>query len=292
MWGLMREPKVMRLSKELVEEFYNMEKVPRDRPESKNRLDIYRAILAKNRFRSVHWVKAFCKETGKVYRINGKHTSILMWEVINNLPVLWAFVEEFHCDTLEDMAELYSTFDSRTQSRTVTDINGTFAGCSPALTSVSPRILSLGVSGICFSRDFQNYGTVPANERAKVMLNHPDFFLWLEKVFEKEKSRQESGMYRVPVTAAMFQCFKLDRERADKFWLEVRDEEGHPNDVPSRHLATYLRNRVLRSSATKKKKHTATGQEMYDESIRSWNAWRKGRATVSAYRSVETPVAI
>ncbi len=65
---------------------------------------------------------------------------------------LYAVVEVFECDTLDDVARLYSTYDSKLQSRNVGDINRSFASCVPQLAEVDATTINNCVSAATGTR--------------------------------------------------------------------------------------------------------------------------------------------
>lgn len=112
-WQLDGIPKTYKVTPKLATEFAEMEAVNIDRPLSERRLQVYERQVHSGGFRPVTWAKAYCTETDAIYRVNGKHTSTLFSrlpkELLNDLHVI---IEEYICDTLGDVANLYSTFDS------------------------------------------------------------------------------------------------------------------------------------------------------------------------------------
>src|SRR5262249_38333122 len=142
-WKSIEKPKTMQASKALVTEFYNMERLPRERPMSERRLMVYRRILAAGDFRPVTWARAWCKDESVMYRVNGQHTSTLLMGVIESdqeLPPFFVTVERYECDTMEDVARLYATFDSSIGSRNSTDIILSFASTMPEINGLPSKV--------------------------------------------------------------------------------------------------------------------------------------------------------
>src|SRR4051812_22803639 len=109
-WKLTGRPKTQKVTKALAKAFVDMEAAPHDRPLSERRLQVYEKLLYMGEFRPVTWASAYCVETGETYRVNGKHTSIML-SGLEVLPDFFVTIEEYECDTLQDVAKLYSTFD-------------------------------------------------------------------------------------------------------------------------------------------------------------------------------------
>jgi hypothetical protein len=111
-YQLKGKPVTQRVTKKLAAEFAEMDPAPRDRPLSERRLSVYRSLWSRGLFRPCTWARAYCAETGGLYRVNGKHTSTLL-AGLSEIPEFYVTVEDYQCDTLEDVAHLYGTFDSR-----------------------------------------------------------------------------------------------------------------------------------------------------------------------------------
>src|SRR5262249_19606940 len=129
-WKLVGRPKTIRMTRSFAQEFAQMDPCPHDRPLSERRLSAYRALFLEGTFRPCTWARAYCEETRGWYRVNGKHTSTIL-SMMENIPEFYVTVEEYQCDSLNDVARLYATFDSKLQSRNARDIYISFAGTVP-----------------------------------------------------------------------------------------------------------------------------------------------------------------
>ena len=78
MWHKKENPRTAKVTRSLVKEFVEMDPAPNDRPLSEKRLQVYRRILADHQFRPCVWASVFCKDTNCDYRVNGKHTSLML----------------------------------------------------------------------------------------------------------------------------------------------------------------------------------------------------------------------
>ncbi len=285
---LKNKPVTQKLTRELAEQFVNMDPAPHDRPLSERRLMVYERLIGEGLFRPITWAKCYCTETGGVYRVNGKHTSILASRM-ENLPTLYITIEEYVCDTLKDVATLYSTFDSKMQSRSALDIYCSFAGTVDELKGIAGRILSLGVAGMSLALGL---GVESAAERAELLLEHSPFVVWVNDIM-KGKEQSTRSLRRYPVTAAMFSTYQRDGEAATKFWTAVRDETGPNPTLPDRVLARYLlTSGVIVSHGDRgagKVVKKSGPREMYVKCLHAWNAWRAGESTRLHYYP-DTPV--
>lgn len=287
-WVLKDRPKTLRVTKSLAKEFAEMDPAPKDRPLSERRLQVYQRLFKEGSFRPCTWARASCKETGGSYRVNGKHTSVLL-SGLDPLPEFYVTIEDYDCETLEDVARLYGTFDSRIQSRTVSDINLSFAATVPELADLSRKTINLMVGGVNYHLD----GAAPgANkqlaERAEVILEYPDFALWLHNLFtvggQTDRERRScKHLQRSSVVAAMFGTWTKVKGASTEFWTAVRDETGETPTVPDRKLARYLLTVGVNNGSGANKVRTADGKELYVKCLHAWNAWRRQENTDMRY---------
>jgi hypothetical protein len=282
-WELKERPSTQKVTGKLAAEFAEMEAAHVDRALSERRLQVYRKVREEGGFRPVTWARAFCKETGETYRVNGKHTSTLFADG-KMLDGIYVTIEDYVCDTLEDVAKLYATFDSATQSRTTTDINRSFAAVIPELAHIDGRSLSLIVSALSFSPtgDGQVRGT-PA-ERAEALFDNVELSLWLHQYVVRSGSARFNPLARVPVVAAMIGSYHRSKSAAKEFWDAVRDETGARPDLPDRKLAKFLATTVSHTAnSDKSSRFRIKAREYFIRCLKAWNAWRKGEPTDLKY---------
>lgn len=287
MWSLTEKPKTVKVTREIAQEFADMDPVPQDRPLSERRLAVYRKALKEGLFRPVSWGKVYCVETDTVYRVNGKHTSTLL-SSIPVIPEFYATIESFRAETLEDVARLYSTFDSRSQLRTATDIYRSFAASIPELSQLPSRVLSLAVGGIGYSKHQDSYNSYPVQERAEILFDEVDFVVWLNEYLEGGGGHSSNGVRhvsRIGVAAAIYLSHRKSKRESERFWLAVRDETGETPRVPDRTLAKWLTvmSVGVGHGAKKVQSRQAKTREFFVRSIHGWNAWREGRTTDLKY---------
>lgn len=289
-WKLLGKPVTQKVTKKLAKEFAEMDPAPHDRPLSERRLQVYQRLLADGAFRPVTWASAICTETGGVYRVNGKHTSVLL-SGIEKLPEFYVTVEEYECDTLDDVARLYSTFDSNLQSRTARDIYLSFAGTVAAFAEVPAKAIVLAVTGMAYHEWMDGDKVHQPAEKSELMLEYPEFVLWLTTLFNpraeggSKSDRNCRHLQRQPVTSAMFGTWRKSRKDAETFWQLVRDEVGTKPSDPDRKLARYLLQVGVDTGGGAKRVRTADRREIYVKCLHAWNAWRKQEATDLRYHA-------
>lgn len=281
-WKLKGQPRTMLATKELAIEFRDMDPAPQDRLLSKKRLEVYQALMRKGAFRPVTWAKAWCNETKGYYRVNGKHTSTMLAQ-LEDIPEFYITIEEYVSDTLQDIAELYATFDSKMMSRTTGDINLAFAGTLPLLQGISARVINSCVAGLTYAHGLAQgeesgkyYLREQPVDRAERILEYPEFIKWVYDL----GTNSVRHMIRVPVIAAMFGTWTRDKDKADAFWTAVKNETGEKPELPDRRLAKYLQS----VECMKTNSMGASGyREIYVKSLHAWNAWRREESTILRY---------
>lgn len=288
-WKLKGTPKTVKITPKLALEWAEMDGAHIDRPLSERRLMVHRNTLKRGGFRPVAWAKAYCKELDDWYRVNGKHTSTLFSsEDLSKAQDLYAIIEEYECDTVEDMAKLYSTFDSQTASRKSSDINHSFAQSIPELREVDGKVLNLVVGAMDYSKhpgasSGGDYST--AMDRAEALFDNIGFVLWVNKILNDVNWVQSVHIRRMPVVAAMYNTYQKSMKASNDFWLAVRDMTGTTPDLPDRKLALFLAQMKIAQGKSKgiPERFRLTPREFYYKCISAWNAWRKGAKTELKY---------
>lgn len=288
MWKVVSAPKTVRVTRKLATDFAEMDPAPQDRPLSERRLQVYERIARSGGFRPVSWAKAHCTETGGLYRVNGKHTSTLL-SGMDPLPEIYATIEEYVCDTLEDVARLYGTYDSKLQSRTASDINASFAATVPEFADISRRVIDLCVSAVAYSKFLDQYTKLQSAERAELILDEIGFVWFVAGILSNTESKNFKPLARFTVVAAMYGSFHKAQAKSLEFWTAVRDESGPTPHTPDRKLARFLLTSSP-SGSSRVSKRKADSREFYVRSIHAWNAWRKGEGTnLNYYKDAKIP---
>lgn len=259
-----------------------MDKVQHERPLSERRLMVYERLFREGSFRPVTWAKAFCRETKGWYRVNGQHTSNLLFSWKDKLPEFFVTVEEYECDTLEDVAKLYATFDSKMQSRSSNDIYNSFASTIPELAAIPSRTINKSVSGMAYYTWGTDQHSKQPAERAELLLDYPEFVLWLNSLtsnIEREERGTSAILYRAPVIAAMFGTWQKTKGDATKFWTAVRDETDPSPGMPTRKLAKFLARTGVNMGSGARHLRKADNREFFVKCLHAWNAWRGDETT-------------
>lgn len=294
MWTLIEGPKVLKVTPALIRRFAEMEPCPKDRPKKPPILAVVRKALEAGTFRTCEWASATCQETGREYRVNGKHTSSVMADMIGRLPDLFVVVSKFDCPTLQDLADLYATFDVRTSTRTTGDINRIYAASHPDLAALPAKVINTAVTGMAQNLWECSYATRPPEERALLMLEHTNFVLFAHAIWREPEKENSDHLVRGPVAAAMARTFFKCPKAANVFWRLVRDANTGDPRSPDRVLHKYLTTHsVSMGHGIKSRKSAAAAREIFVKCIHGWNAWRRGESTSLKYHpDAKTPAAL
>jgi len=286
-WKKLSKPQSVKANHALHAKFALMEAAPNDRPMKLGNRKSLRSAILEGRFRNCNYASAYCVQTGKTYRVNGKHTSSILNEMNGEAPKdLWAIVEEYECDTLEDVAKLYSTFDVAKSARTTGDINCMYAAACPELEKLPHRVINLSVTGMEYfftaaktGRGIYRGGNNSPDAKAQRLLEFPEYVLFVARIVGTNKAVLKK-MGRGPIAAAMFGTWQKNKSMASDFWIQVRDESATKGDA-TRTLASFL---FECGVARRARTGTAVGEnEIFVKCIHAWNAWRKGEATSLKY---------
>lgn len=268
-----------KVSLKLIKKYMNMDPAPGDRPLRESRMQAYRRMFDQDKFRSVVWTYCNCVEVDSVFRVNGKHTANLfqrIWEDTGELPDLYVTEEGYTCVTLQEVSELYATYDSKLMTRHLNDIVLSFSGTIEGIHKIKNNSSILSASrGLSYYFLGQNRSfLLPVSERAELVCEHSDFLFWYSNLVEQgeiligNRAKMKSPHIRAqPIVGAIVGSWMKSKRSACEFWSEVRDQSATNRFSGSRQLALYL----LQTSIS-----SATRFDTYCRCIRAWNAWRDG----------------
>lgn len=292
-WQETAKPKLTTATPALAKKWRGMERFPRDRDLSPTRLEFIKKAILANEFRGSELACISILETGKEYRINGKHTSEALFQLFDSgveftPPVM--LVREYAADTMEDAARLYATFDARQSARTKADVIRGFASASPLLESLESRKLTLACAGMAYSLWEDKMRHHDACEQSMLLVQNADFALWMtEMISGVGKNRH---IFRMSVVAAMVKTWSKAKAAATEFWTGIRDGCTDPPGSPRQKLYRWLLTHTIGSGAGKNAKEAASERETLVRCLHAWNAWRRNESTNLAYVSkAKTPAA-
>lgn len=271
------------LTRELAHEFATMPESKQERPLRADRLAFLDSRLRAGHFYSPKWAVAWLE--GKKCRVNGQHSSAMLDRLEPpDFPVgLMAVIDEFHCESQMDVAELFAQFDNAVSTRSTRDLINAHKTIHDELASLASSTVSRAVNGISAAMTDCEKRMNP-EERAHLVHTCADFILWV-RPFLRARS-----LDRAPVVAAMYRTFKAAADRPEaidevaRFWSLVRDMD-HP-DVrhPTRVLNIYLMQNINRPVAKNSaQKVRWSSRAIFVKCIHAWNAYVDGIATELRY---------
>lgn len=287
MWRLTEKPRTLKVTRRLAEEFRDATPAPGDRPISRPRVARLRLLVASGQTLTFDWATAQCDDA--TYRVNGQHSSTVLAELEEIPEHCYACVSRYSCDELEDVAELYSMFDSRASARTTRDINRTYAATCTDLDGVASRILDKIVAGLAYEKWGSN--KVTPQDRAALALDNVDYALWVVDLIGARSEGEDARLLaRAPVMAAMARTYSKSKRAATEFWTLVRDASGPDPKSPDRVLSRYLNRHSVNYGGGARRGGSVDRREMFVKCLHAWNAWRQGSSTgLKYYPQAQTP---
>lgn len=293
MWSTIGRPEIVRVTKKTAEEISSLPGILGDRPLSEHRCEALRKELEEERAITFQW--ATVDVDGKAYRVNGQHSSHVLATLNGSMPCCYASITRFKADSLTDAAGLWSCFDARLSVRTSKDIYYTHAMTVPSLVKeVRANDLNAITRGLSLNLWEAGLNHKTATERAGLLLVHPNFVLFYEKLVRGVEYKQGALLARGPVAGAMARTFFKTQKEAGEFWTMVRDGSGSKPSCPSRKLRDYLLQiSVSRGRGRLTGRRSANEFEIMAKCVTAWNAWRRGETTnLQYYKEKPIPKAL
>lgn len=265
------ESKTIPLTREIVEEHVKMEASPTERGLDPARLAYLRAKAEAGQLVTFQW--AMAKLGSKLVRMNGQHSSTMLHELNGAFPEgLSVHLDTYEVQKPDDLAELFRQFDARKSSRTGADVAGAFQGLHPELSNVSRPIAKLAVEGIAFYlRNVEGTKNLNGDDQYELFneaIHHP-FIQWMGEIHTIKTPEMKS----VPIAAAMFATFSVNKTEARTFWTQVaRGGVEYEEDAPSSVLDEWLK--AVKDVDSKRKLRLKPGN-YYQACIYAWNAFRE-----------------
>ena len=245
-----------------------------DKKLSEKRLAKLRKIIGKGMFHTTEWGVVYCLEDGRWYRVNGKHTSILLadptftWDP-KKVEIVITYVS-WQCDTKEEVAEIYASYDQAFSNRSYGDINKAYAANVVTLKGAAGRTINACVSGISSAKFGMNYHSqLDQEERAAGLSLEHVFCGFVRSLMEMQPVPMPTMFKRYGIVTAIYQTYQEDPVGAGIFWEKVF--KGSGSKTPDRRLNTFI-------ITTKTAAIAATNVRLKNEIItqkclKEWDAW-------------------
>lgn len=250
-----------------------------DRNLQSSRLSYLKDAHDRGLFHSPIWAVAYCKESGKHYRINGKHSANFLSGLNGHFPKgMSVTVLQFQCDTIAELASLFDQFDSPASTRTRGDSVNVHKSVHESLAAVSKTSALKAIAGIAWH--IRNVVGKSLNQADQNQLVHhySDFLQWQVDLTGTRR------MNRAGVVAAMFQSWNIDAVIAKQFWVLVRDQSHEDAKNGSRSLGKFLEISVY-NPVEQMTKLKWDSRAFYVKSVHGWNAWITNTTTDLKYHS-------
>lgn len=273
---------IVPLTRELAEEFSTMPSHSGERRLRPGRLEFLHHRLQEGMFHTPKWATATLN--GKRYRVNGQHSSTMLAQANGHFPVaMHVVIDEFACDTDQDLAELFAQFDNAKSTRTAGEMTLAHARVYDDLRDIKPTTIERGISGIAFAITNANeLGTVDAETKSRLVHSNRDFLHFGNALIGARM------FCRAPVIAAIYTTWKVDAEACMRFWKLTQDESHPDRGHPTRILSKLL-NEITLTARQKNAFKAWTSRAIYVKCLHAWNAYRKGTTTELKYHA-ESPL--
>lgn len=237
-----------------------------------NRLNELKKKMKENKFHGCD--VAFGILDGVKYLVNGQHSLTAAVETKTPIKVR---EKTFVCQEKEDLSNLYAQFDvggGRTSTHIAKAYAASLDGDWPA------RCITVCGSAISYIKYGQEYfQKTLKDERMQNAINDIKSCEFVKNTIYRNGGKDKHRhLNKVPVVAAMIQSFKVDDEKAKKFWDLVRDGEC----LNKEHPAYVLREWLLRVSGSHnaKTKEVVSTAEIRVKCLQAWVAFYNGKPSV------------
>jgi hypothetical protein len=276
--------------------FYRMKAVPNERHLNQNRIRRLRKKITEHGALPFRWGRAEVEETGEVFRVNGQHTSTMLVKdsaMITDKMVVT--IEDYLCETMKDLADLYSQIDSSESSRSAGDVNLSHAAVTDGLGNCNRRVINLCVTALSHEKWGDQYTRQPKEDRAALLDTAPEFVLFVDKLKKDITHEDWRVVGRGPVVMAILATWRKSRRAASEFWRLVARCDGPDAKSADRTLGKYLQRTGITTGRPKAARGIGRVEGpvvMYSRCVTAWNAWRQGKTTkLRVYEDKEPPKA-
>jgi hypothetical protein len=266
------------LTRELAEEFRNLEPSPTERELSPARLKHLKTKAEAGQLVTFHWSVARLGE--KRLRMNGQHSSNMLCGLDGYFPKgLKAHIDEYEVPNKASLALLFRQFDDRKSNRSPGDVASAYQGLYEELHDVPKGPAKMAVEGACwYDRNIEGLPPVSGDDQY-IRFGEPGlhgFIRWVGELF----TIKTPELRRQTIVAGMYGTFTKNEAEAHKFWAEVaRGGEEYAENAPSTILDAWLKAMAEKRGAKTELKPA----NLYQGCVFAWNAYREGK-TISTIK--------
>src|SRR5437763_7923969 len=228
------------LTRELAEEFRNLEPSPTERELNPVRLKHLKTKAEAGQLVTFHWSVARLGE--KRLRMNGQHSSNMLCGLNGHFPKgLKAHIDEYDVPNKASLALLFRQFDDRKSNRSPSDVASAYQGLYEELHDVTKGPAKIAVEGACWYDRYVEGLPAPTADDQYVRFGEPgllELIRWVGELF----SVKAPELRRQTIVAAMYGTWVKNEREARKFWVEVaRGGEEFAENAPSTVLDVWLK---------------------------------------------------
>ena len=264
------------LTRELAEEFRNLDPSPTERELNPARLKHLKMKAEAGQLVTFHWSVARLGE--KRLRMNGQHSSNMLCGLNGLFPKgLKAHIDEYEVPNKASLALLFRQFDDRKSNRSPGDVASAYQGLYEELHDVPKGPAKMAVEGACwYDRNVEGLPPVSGDDQY-VRFGEPGlhgFIRWVGELF----TIKTPELRRQTIVAAMYGTFTKNEAEARKFFAEVaRGGEEYTENAPSTILDAWLKAMAEKRGA----KTEVKPANLYQASVYAWNAYRENKTITS-----------
>jgi len=265
------------LTRELAEEFRNLEPSPTERELSPVRLKHLKMKAEANQLVTFHWSVARLAE--KRLRMNGQHSSNMLCGLNGYFPKgLKVHIDEYEVPNKPSLALLFRQFDDRKSNRSPGDVAGAYQGLYDELHDVPRGPAKMAVEGACwYDRNIEGLPPVSGDDQY-IRFGEPGlhgFIRWVGELF----TIKTPELRRQTIVAAMYGTFTKNEAEARKFFAEVARGGEEYTENASTILDAWLKAMAEKRGA----KTEVKPANLYQGCVFAWNAYREGK-TISSIK--------
>lgn len=272
----------VKVSLGFVNAFRNNPQIKQDRKLNEKRKAHLKTELFAGRFRAPEWAVAVFN--GVKYRINGNTTSSMfldLYEENPNHPALAGMeviMREFPCKSMNEVIDLWGTFDAPISSRKDGELIATvlgqipdFDGCPAPIQRAIQTALGLRALGM-------NQRSKDRNTRKDLLRTADAITLWkfIQRLNEWSSGAAQkvvAKLMRASVMAVMIETVIAYEETAFAFWTELAKGNGEP-ECATRTVRDFLLTTAARGGSTTRGV-SASDKEFICRLWLAWETWNK-----------------
>lgn len=259
------------LTNEIVQKFLDMQPSPTERT-----LDIKRVKHLKDKAEAGYLVPfnwSCAKVNGKIVRMNGQHSSVMLNDLDDNLPKgLKVHLDTYEVDDTDGLALLFRQFDDRKSSRSPLDVSGAYQGLEKDLDNVPRASAQVAVQGVTwFRRSIEGF-PVKSGDDIYDAFHQKALHKYIKYVGRLLTSKTRE-LKRVQILSALYATHSANEKVSVEFWNTVaKGGDEYSPESPTTVLAKWLQN-----AFDKEMKKAPKAAEYYNACIYAWNAYRANR---------------